>query len=313
MITMSKLAKLAHVSVSTVSKAFSMSNEVSEITREEIFSLAKQLGCFKKYYNPKYPKWVIAIICPEFESKYYNKFLFELQKNLTYYNCEVCVAATNFSKEKEADLLKYYSEYSAVDGIINISYGESLTDTQIPTVTIGKGEIDLNSTEGIIELAKYLRKCKVKTAGVIGEGLTETTTNKFIEVLNDVGIKVLPEHIAITPERFENGGYKAMEQILNAKKLPRVVLCAYDNMAIGAMKCISDNGLRVPEDIAIVGTNNIPEAEFLTVPLATVDMHIKEACDLATEKLLSELNGTQFNKETKVESTFVLRKSAQIN
>ena len=65
MITLSQLAKLAHVSVSTVSKAFSMSEEVNEQTREEVFRIAKEYGCFKKYYKAKYPKTVIAVICPE--------------------------------------------------------------------------------------------------------------------------------------------------------------------------------------------------------------------------------------------------------
>ena len=68
MMTLSKLAKLAHVSVSTASKAFSESPDISSETREMIFSIAKAQGCFKKFYNAKYPKLVIAVIAPEFGS-----------------------------------------------------------------------------------------------------------------------------------------------------------------------------------------------------------------------------------------------------
>lgn len=68
MITLSKIALLAHVSVATVSKAFSMSSEVNEQTREMIFDIAKKYGCFKKFFNAKYPKFVVAVICPEFQS-----------------------------------------------------------------------------------------------------------------------------------------------------------------------------------------------------------------------------------------------------
>ena len=71
MITLSKIAKLANVSVSTASKAFSGSTEVSEDTKELIFEIAKKHGCFKKFYNVKYPKLVIAIIVPEFRGTYY--------------------------------------------------------------------------------------------------------------------------------------------------------------------------------------------------------------------------------------------------
>ena len=70
--TMKELAKLANVSVSTASKAFSMSSEGSDETREIIFDVAKKHGCFKKFFNAKYPKLVIAVICPEFESTYYS-------------------------------------------------------------------------------------------------------------------------------------------------------------------------------------------------------------------------------------------------
>ena len=72
MITLSKIAKLAHVSVSTVSKAFSGSSEVNEQTRNLIFEIAKQNNCFKKYYNTKYPRYVIAVISPEFKSSFYS-------------------------------------------------------------------------------------------------------------------------------------------------------------------------------------------------------------------------------------------------
>ena len=120
MITLSKIAKLAHVSVSTVSKAFSMSKEVNPETREIIFQIAREHHCFKKYYNAKYPKLVIAVICPEFDSLYYAKWLAEIQRYAGKFNCEICVASTNFNKETEQEIIEYYSNYTAVDGIIII-------------------------------------------------------------------------------------------------------------------------------------------------------------------------------------------------
>ena len=82
MITLSKLAKLANVSVSTASKAFSGSKEVNEETRAWIFSVAKEHGVFKKFYNVKYPRLVIAVVVPEFQSRNYGPLLSELQRSL---------------------------------------------------------------------------------------------------------------------------------------------------------------------------------------------------------------------------------------
>ena len=102
MITLSKIAKEAHVSVSTASKAFSGSPEVNEETRQLIFDVAKRYGCFKKFYNAKYSKFVIAIICPEFSSIHYANYLSFLRQSLAQQNCEVCVAESNFSAEKRS-------------------------------------------------------------------------------------------------------------------------------------------------------------------------------------------------------------------
>ena len=63
--TLTKLAKLANVSVSTASKAFSMSPEVNSETREMIFDKARELRCFKQFFSAKYPRLVVAVICPE--------------------------------------------------------------------------------------------------------------------------------------------------------------------------------------------------------------------------------------------------------
>ena len=69
------LAKYSGCSVSTVSKAFSGSSEISEDTKNKIFEIAKELGCFEKYSKEIYGKKLIAVLCPETESAYYTSFL----------------------------------------------------------------------------------------------------------------------------------------------------------------------------------------------------------------------------------------------
>ena len=120
MITLSKIAKEAHVSVSTASKAFSGSPEVNEVTRQAIFDIAKKYGCFKKFFNAKYSKFVIAIICPEFSSIHYCNYLSYLRQNLEQKNCDICVAESGFSPEKETELLNYYYKHADVDAVIII-------------------------------------------------------------------------------------------------------------------------------------------------------------------------------------------------
>ena len=80
--TMSKLANLAGVSVSTISKAFSGSKEISEERRNFIFEIAKQAGCYDKYCKNVHTEKVIAVICPEYKSRFYSEQLSILEKEM---------------------------------------------------------------------------------------------------------------------------------------------------------------------------------------------------------------------------------------
>ena len=179
MITLSKIAKLANVSVSTASKAFSGGTEVSEDTKELIFEIAKKHGCFKKFYNVKYPKLVIAIIAPEFRGTYYSRYLSFIQSNLEKENCELCVSTTNFSAEKEKALIEYYYKNSSVDGIIVISPISDLTDQyEISVVLVGANyqsqhafAVIENMKSALMKSVSYLLDKNVSSIGFIGENI----------------------------------------------------------------------------------------------------------------------------------------------
>ena len=80
--TLKKIADAANVSVSTVSKAFSWSNEISEGKRQYIFEIAKREGCYDKYCKPEFVKKVIAVICPEVMGGYYTHQITLFEKEI---------------------------------------------------------------------------------------------------------------------------------------------------------------------------------------------------------------------------------------
>lgn len=110
------------------------------------------------------------------------------------------------------------------------------------------------------------------------------------------------------------GGYEGMEQILAlpSQERPRAVVCGYDHLAIGAIKCASDHGLTVPGDIAIVGMDDVPEAEYLIPTLASVDNRMEEVCRAAVEAMVDLLNGRPVKREQAIPARFVLRDSAKV-
>ncbi len=319
MLTLSKIAKLANVSVSTASKAFSGSPEVNEDTREMVFDIARKNGCFKKFYNAKFPKLVIAIIAPEFKSAYYTRYLSCIQNLLAKENCELCVSTTDFSPEREKSLLEYYYKHSAVDGIIRI-YGKTALDGkyEIPVVSIDT-QNSITSADafrrdmkpGLAACARYLKEKNVTSIGFVGESLTQGKRQFFAQCLEEVGLKLKEEYVSMTQHRFEEGGYAAMEALFARGCVPRALLCAYDNMAIGAIRCICDRGLRVPEDVAVLGMDDIPGAAYLNPPLASISSQTEQLCRMAVAAVLDVINGKEAERQT-AGGTFHLRRSFEL-
>lgn len=303
MITLSKIAQLAHVSVSTASKAFSMSSEVSEQTRNEIFKIAKEYGCFKKFYNAKYPKYVIAVICPEFHGQYYSGMVATLQNCLEELGCEVCVASTNFSGNTERELLDYYHLYSNVDGIVIIG-GKSLISSsyEIPLVSIMPAYhqpagvcLHTNYVGALEEVVEHLKVNGVEKIGFIGETKTGPKLEGFRAAMEKNGLPC--RWVIVNEERFEEGGYLAAEQLLQHGELPEAVICAYDHMAIGTIRRLYEAGIRVPEDMLVAGMDNIPEAAYLVPSLTSVDFGNADICHKAAQCVVDLLNGKEVAKD----------------
>lgn len=278
MITQSKLAKLANVSVSTISKAFSMSSEVNEETREHIFNIARKYDCFKKFYSAKYPKYVVAVICPEFKSTGFTRILEALQTHFSENKCDICVAATKFSAVTELELLEYYVNYVKVDAVILFYDKIQIPDyVDIPVVrmfcrtTSNKNNVisaTVNYKDAFIKTLYEFKKKGITDIGFIGETFTDNKQLIFEEAMRELSIPLKEEFISVVSERFERGGYEATKRFFQNKKLPKLIFCAYDYMAYGALRCVIDHGLKIPEDIEIMGIDNMPQSEY-TVPSIT--------------------------------------------
>lgn len=322
MITLSKIAKLAHVSVSTVSKAFSMSPEVNEQTRELIFSVAREHGCFKKYYNAKYPKFVVAVICPEFRGRFYSRTMAILQEQFKKHNFEVCVATTDFSEETELELIRYYNYYSNVDAVIIVNGIADLTGKyDIPVISIcpiSSASIpdktltfDNDSRTALFDAIKYLIDRKAERIGFISEKLTLAKAEMFKDTVAMLKGNCDESLLSVTDKRFEEGGYDAMQKLFESGNVPEAVICAYDYMAIGAMRCILDHGLKIPEDIAVIGMNNIPECEYLNPPLASIGTVTDQICRDAVDTVVAILEGEEIPPKRRLANRFIPRRSAE--
>lgn len=317
--TLSKLARLANVAVSTASKAFSMSDDINEQTREEIFRVARENGCFKKFFNAKYPKFVIALICPEVDSRHYSELCRYLQQRLQTRGCEICISSTEFSAAVTADMIEYYEKYSSVDAIILIDPPATvLPPHETPIISLGSRAHNADVTlclDYMTALKSALTDFKaagISHIGFIGEPHTVTKLSAFKSAVSEIYGFTEEKYISVSDLRFEKGGCAAARALYSRGALPEAIICAYDDMALGAMRFFHDNGISVPDDIKVIGMDNILHSEYFVPSLSTIDYMNEEIAKTATESVFELMDGKTPAEIHNFSARLITRESSQI-
>lgn len=315
---LSQLAKVAGVSVATVSKAFSGSDDISPDTRQRIFDLARENGVYDRYNKHRFSKPIIAILCPEFVSNYYEVFVARVEEEILRYNGLAIAATTDFDPMRERELYNYYAHYCRADGIIRIDADTEVENPKrVPTVAIVMGhhsfadaiQLDVNAAmDAVVARLKQLGHTRI---GFAGEPLTATKQAVFEQAMKKAGLPLPPERIKISHTRFAEAGKEAAEAWLAEGSLPTAVVAAYDDLALGVQQTLAAHGLEVPRDVSLVGMDDMPFSPYVTPSLSSVNMHIDEACRRAIEILLRKRDNQFYSPrgQTVLTADFVPRDS----
>ena len=310
--TLRELANEAGVSVSTVSKAFKNSKEISPETQQKIFKIAEKHGCFYKYYKKKYEKRVVAIICPEIRSSYYSEQTEYIQQQLAEKNIVTIIATDNFDAKWQVALLELLAEHSKVDGIIVLGHCTVPKGIEIPVVVLGAAngtdtcKIPLQKT--MDDAVSYLKSLGHSHITFISEALTTSSLQRYCLSMKKYH---LPEHHITAEGRFEQAGTDGVRRLLKSKHPCTALICGYDNMAIGAIKELKRHGLKVPEDYSVIGINNISTAEHLETGLTTIDCAYRAACDFLCSLLIKKMENPYYcsNASLTLIGSLVVRES----
>ena len=314
------IAELAGVSVSSVSKAFSGSREVSQKTKERIFEIARENGCFDRYNKNKFDKKVVAVIVPEVNSDHYYHILLDLDREITKRGGIMLSSVSNFSEKKTAELFRYYAEYCKADGVIIVgSAGKIQNPFLLPAVALGIDQkiknvnsIYTNIQSAMDEAIVKLRNLGHVKIGFIGENLTKTKLEHFHSAMAKAGAVINPDYIKVSNKRFEEAGAKLAEEMLATDSLPTAVIAAYDYIAIGFMKALQCRGVRVPEDVSVIGMDDIRIAKYLEPSLSSIHYNNSRACALATDMIFKKMKN-QYSllgeDNIEIEAKLILRES----
>ena len=309
--TLSKLAERAGVSVSTVSKAFSGANEISTAVRERIFAIAKEEGCFDKYYKAPRSHPMVALLAPEPESMRYSREMGLLERAFNAHGVDTLIAFTRFDPEKEEQLFRELVYGMKVDGVVLLGAGRKIKNPdEHPFVVIGGGAreacpenadtvvIDLD--EGFDVLAETLKKYGHKSVGFLGEGKTRSSEMRLKNAMRRVGLPIHERFFFTSLHRFEAAGEEGMRKLIQRDAVPDVIVTAYNEIAYGAIKEARAQGYRIPEDISFVGAFDTPAASYFDIPLTALLADLESACEEIVSLLLLRIKNKHYRARTQI-------------
>ena len=309
--TLRELAALTNYSVSTVSKAFHGAEDISESTREEIFAVARECGCFGKYYKDKYQKKIIAVICPELRSEHYASYVEQLQARIEGDNGIVLISTDHFDAAKRRELLDYYGSYLAVDGILAFHYTEEIKKGfDVPVISLLPYEenipcdsVRVDVQKPVTDAVAHLKALGHQRIAFIGEPLTKPKAAYFRAAMRANGLACPDEAVLEIPLRFEEAGKEGVHRLLSTTEGYTAALCAYDYIATGAIKALTKSGLSVPEDFSVIGVDDISAAAYMGKGLTSISCGLNEVCDAAWELLKKKMAQKHYNLRSHISCT----------
>lgn len=323
-ITQHDVAQLAGVSQATVSMVLSGAHaEIPAETYGRITAAARQLGYVPNRFAQALKTnrtMTIACMVPDITNPFYPALMRGIQSVSEAQGYDVIAVNTDGSADRERHFLNW-SLQGRVDGVIGVFWTLRATDFRpvvdggVPVVRIesarkGTGDIPLDniyvdSRAGSLAMVNYLiGRGHQRISMIAGRGGPQgVRVEGYSAALTQGG--GVPD-VVLDDQFNEEGGYRAAQVILARATRPTAIFAANDLMAIGALQALRDAGVRVPEDIAVAGFDDISAARLVSPPLTTVAQFQHDVGIRAAETLMARIKGTTSGAGTAVEMPFSL-------
>ncbi len=332
--TIKDIARMANVSHTTVSRALNNKSRIRNETKEKILSLARDLN-----YRPNFiarslvmkRTKTLGLVITTIANPFYTELAQGIETTVRGlgYNIILCSTHNDLSIEKQSiDMLRS----KGVDGIIFTSahIGDpniiKLAEDGFPMVlvnrrtyeTIVKEKVDYVGVDNILGgflAVEHLIKLGHQQIGVLG-GSSESSAG--VERVEG-GKKALAvyeleaaDHYFLEGDFLKESGYQGGKRFLKMIKLPTAIFATSDHMALGVFQAIAEEGLRIPEDIALVGFNDIEFTSMKGIELTTIGQKKFEMGALAVKILVEKIEGDEVKplpREILLKPELIIRRS----
>lgn len=313
-LTLEEIGKIAGVSRATVSRVINNYPHIRPEVRERVEAVIAETG-----YQPNMVARslasdrsnIIGLVIPSganavFTDPYFPRLTHGISKATN--DLQLTLALFLFhSLEEERGTIESITGTGLIDGLIvtadhkEDSFVPRLLEREMPFVLVGRPEqtalsdfVDTDNVAGAITATEHLVRLGYQRIGTIATNQNTAGDDRYLGFSNTLlkhGLPLYPELVAYGDFSVDSG-YVAMKEILPAK--PDAVFVTSDTMALGAVRAIREAGLRIPQDIALVGFDDLPPAKQTDPVLTTIRQPIPETGRIAVQKLVEKLDNSDY-------------------
>lgn len=332
-VTIYDIAQLLDISSATVSRALKDQAIVSKKTRKKIQDAAREMGYRHNSFASNLRKQktnTIGIIVHELNSNFITSVLAGIEKISTESGYDLIITHSSESFKKEAaNVLNIF--HKRVDGVIaslafdtiGLNHFQPFFDKNIPVIFFDRVEENSDNAKVIIDNYKngyqatqHLIDQGCKRIVIVTANLNRNVYAQrfkgYKDALNDNGL-TFNENLVLIKDLSEKCGREAAEQILAMKPRPDAAFITNDFSAAVCMQTLKEKGVRIPEDIAIVGFNNDAISKIVEPELTTINYPGMEIGEIAARNIIAHLKGEINLTHTNtifVQSELIIRKSS---
>jgi LacI family transcriptional regulator len=302
-----EIARRAKVSTATVSRAINRVPTVDPQLVKRVWKVIDELG----YYPNTQARALVSgrsrifgLIVSEITNPFFPEIVQVFEDLAVQHNYEILLTSTVHDPKRMELAVRRMIE-RRVDGVAVMTFGmeegllENLRFRKVPLVFVDVGpplprisNIRIDYRHGIRQAVQHLAALRhSRIAFVTGPLQLKSALARrvaFEESMQEIGLEVSPELLVIGDHTME-GGMNAFRKLAGLRLRPTAIICSNDVSAIGVMRETFDFGLRIPQDLSLVGFDDIRLAQFMIPPLTTVQMSQTELATLAFNALMNEV------------------------
>jgi LacI family transcriptional regulator len=330
-ITIYQVAQRAGVAISTVSRVLNNSPNVSKKTKDKVNEAINELNFRPQVSARKLASrepQMLAIAVPSFTTPYYNEVLKGVKDEIKDMDLDIVIYNTGSKNPKEG--IENFFNRGTADTIITISIeidenvDRQLQSSEVPIVLIGSSHpnynfFELNNRKGGFLAGEHLIKQGYERLGIIMPAVdTKAALDRrqgFLDAMREFKMPIeekfflsgdSTKHAGFT----EEAGFEAIYKFDKMDDFPDAIFCSNDTQAIGALHALSKLGMKVPEDIGIMGYDNIKFTKYMD--LTTIDQKMYSVGVMATKRLAEIIrHHTDEKVQTTIDPVLVARNSTK--